>query len=70
MFTTKRNTKNKLENANRAVPVAKASTRALDVQDAIGAYAYSLYEQRGCEHGHDLEDWLRAEGEVRTHLGA
>ncbi len=70
MFTMKRTTKNKFENAKSAAPVAKASTRDLDVQDAIGAYAYSLYEQRGCEHGHDLEDWLRAEGEVRTHLGA
>ena len=26
--------------------------------------AYQLFEQRGGEHGHDLEDWLRAEAEV------
>ena len=26
--------------------------------------AFELYEQRGREHGHDLEDWLQAEAEV------
>ena len=26
--------------------------------------AYRLFEERGYEHGHDLEDWLRAEAEV------
>jgi Protein of unknown function (DUF2934) len=26
--------------------------------------AYQFFEERGCEHGHDLEDWLRAEAEV------
>ena len=28
--------------------------------------AYDLYEQRGCEHGHDMDDWLQAEGELRA----
>lgn len=41
----------------------------LDTQDAIGSYAYSLYEQRGHKHGHDLDDWLRAEGEVLPRMG-
>jgi hypothetical protein len=26
--------------------------------------AYRFFEQRGYKHGHDLEDWLRAEAEV------
>jgi hypothetical protein len=26
--------------------------------------AYELYEQRGREDGHDLEDWLQAETEI------
>ena len=26
--------------------------------------AYRFFEERGYEHGHDLEDWLRAEAEV------
>ncbi len=30
----------------------------------IEVRAYELFEQRGREHGHDLDDWLRAESEV------
>jgi hypothetical protein len=26
--------------------------------------AYELFEQRGREHGHDLDDWLQAEAEL------
>jgi Protein of unknown function (DUF2934) len=26
--------------------------------------AYELFEQRGREHGHDLDDWLQAEAEI------
>jgi hypothetical protein len=33
-------------------------------EDIIRAHAYRFYEDRGCEDGHDLEDWLRAEAEV------
>ena len=33
-------------------------------EDIIRVRAYQLYGERGCEHGHDLEDWLRAEAEV------
>jgi hypothetical protein len=29
-------------------------------EDDIRAYAYHLYEQRGCEPGHDIDDWLEA----------
>ena len=35
-----------------------------NVEDAIRYRAYQLFEQRGRTHGSDLEDWLRAEGEV------
>ncbi len=26
--------------------------------------AYELYEERGCEAGHELDDWLQAEEEI------
>ncbi len=26
--------------------------------------AYQLYEQRGCEGGHDFDDWVQAESEI------
>ena len=32
---------------------------------AIAARAYELFCARGCEPGHDLDDWLRAEAELR-----
>ena len=33
-------------------------------EDIIRSRAYRFYEDRGCEDGYDLEDWLRAEAEV------
>lgn len=40
------------------VPQRNATTR--DVTHR----AYELFVARGCEHGHDLDDWLTAEREV------
>jgi Protein of unknown function (DUF2934) len=31
---------------------------------SIQLRAYEIYAERGCEHGHDLEDWLTAEREM------
>ena len=33
--------------------------------DDIARRAYELYEERGCEHGRDFDDWLLAEHELR-----
>ena len=35
-----------------------------DVLEQIARRAYELYEARGREDGHDLDDWLRAEAEI------
>jgi hypothetical protein len=32
-----------------------------DRRERIAAKAYELWEQRGCRHGYDLEDWCEAE---------
>ena len=32
----------------------------------VAERAYELFLARGGEHGHDLEDWVRAEQELRT----
>jgi hypothetical protein len=32
--------------------------------DEIAQLAFSLYESRGRQNGHDIEDWLRAEQEL------
>ena len=33
--------------------------------EEIAARAYARFVQRGYQHGHDVEDWLAAEAEVR-----
>jgi hypothetical protein len=32
-----------------------------EINKLIASKAYELYESRGYQHGHDLEDWVRAE---------
>lgn len=43
-----------------AQDLPQVSTTAQDV----ARRAYDLFLARGCEHGHDLDDWLTAEREV------
>ena len=38
---------------------------SLVTQDAIAQRAYALYMARGCEDGHDVEDWFNAERELQ-----
>ena len=51
-------------------PPAAASTAKPDegslelTEQLIRTRAYRFFEERGSEHGHDLEDWLRAKAEV------
>ena len=42
---------------------AAGSEPSAEREEQIRQRAYQLYEQRGCEHGHDVEDWLMAERE-------
>ena len=35
-----------------------------NLEEEIRRRAFELYEERGREHGHDIEDWVRAEAEV------
>jgi DUF2934 family protein len=37
---------------------------AQNLEEQIRRRAYELYERRGREHGHDLEDWVRARAEI------
>ena len=34
------------------------------LEEKIRLRAYMLYEERGREDGHDVDDWLRAEAEL------
>lgn len=56
--------------AKRERRAASAADRALarpapPTDSEIARRAYDLYLARGCEHGHDTEDWLQAERELR-----
>jgi Protein of unknown function (DUF2934) len=35
-------------------------------EEAIRSRAHQLYEERGAEPGHDVDDWLRAERELKS----
>jgi hypothetical protein len=35
-----------------------------ELQEQIRPRAHELYEQRGRDEGHELDDWLQAESEV------
>jgi Protein of unknown function (DUF2934) len=37
--------------------------------DLIRKRAYQLFEARGWPQGHELDDWLQAEREIKHHLG-
>jgi len=45
-------------------PPSKAVSQPEQLEDQIRERAYELYESRGREDGHDLEDWLCAEEEI------
>ena len=51
---------------NPKVEVEEATTSELseEQQEQIRRRAHELYEARGQEDGHDLEDWLQAEAEI------
>ena len=39
------------------------------IPDLIRKRAYQLFEARGRRQGHELDDWLQAEREIKHHLG-
>jgi hypothetical protein len=53
-----------------AMPATESSTPALDkatglTDHDIARRAFEIFCERGCEHGHDFDDWLPAERELR-----
>jgi len=50
--------------ADRAQSIRADAPRVVTDTD-IAQRAYDFYLARGCEPGHELEDWLRAEQELR-----
>jgi hypothetical protein len=46
------------------------SNGQIDLRELISRRAYEIYEERGRCDGDDLNDWLRAEAEVKSGLRA
>ena len=46
-------------------PKSDKPTVLIPIEQQIQQRAYELYERRGRTDGHDLEDWLQAECEIR-----
>jgi hypothetical protein len=48
------------------MPTVVPDERSATMTDCdIARRAYDLYLARGCEHGHDVDDWLQAQGDLR-----
>jgi hypothetical protein len=45
--------------------VRRGSGERSSPQQEIEVRAYEIYLQRGCEDGHDIDDWLQAENELK-----
>ncbi len=43
----------------------KETTPAVDVDERIRKRAFELFQLRGCQDGHDLDDWMQAEAEIQ-----
>lgn len=44
--------------------MAKNTSQQSPMREAVARLAYHLYELRGRQDGHDIEDWLRAENQL------
>jgi hypothetical protein len=54
-----------LQNRTANLSAAKSEQGSLELTEEIMRLrAYRFFEERDYEHGHDLEDWLRAKAEI------
>jgi len=49
----------------KRTPTPITSAQPKNIEEQIRRRAYELYEARGREHGHDWEDWFRAESAIK-----
>jgi Protein of unknown function (DUF2934) len=63
--SAKRRTADALTTAADRLPKVLTDATANVTEHDIARRAYDLYLARDHEHGHDLDDWLQAERELR-----
>ena len=50
-------------------PTAQPTGKPVQVpHEKIAMRAYEKWLQRGCTHGHDVQDWVEAEKEIRAEM--
>src|SRR4030095_3906899 len=59
IVTTSETRKTNPTRAASALPKVKGNVAASLTQADIAHLAYKRYVARGCEHGHDVEDWVQ-----------
>lgn len=69
MATRRKTNEPRATAANSSRKTARIRTANVSEQD-IARRAYELYMARGAENGHDLDDWLQAERELRHPIAA
>jgi hypothetical protein len=52
----------------KAAKKAKRRMSSDELNRLISERAYSYFEKRGFQQGNDLDDWLRAESEIKKEL--
>jgi len=52
-----------------ACPTGDTSGCEVPLPDLISKRAYDLFEKRGRGQNHEIQDWLKAEHEIKHHLG-
>jgi len=63
--TQKRKPTDAVTTAADRAPKARIDAATNITESDIARRAYDLYLARGCKPGHQLEDWLQAERELR-----
>jgi hypothetical protein len=50
--------------ANARAQMKRETTPIVDRDERIRQRAFELFQLRGCQDGHDFDDWMQAEAEI------
>ena len=64
-MTTTGQTRRRRGGTTETMPLSE-SADASNVTDSVARLAFELFLARGAVHGHDLDDWLMAESQLRV----
>lgn len=50
--------------ANAKAQPKRETTPIVDIDERVRQRAFELFQLRGCQDGHDFDDWMQAEAEI------